>query len=118
MKNQVKVFKALSSEPRLDMLRLLKEHTQCVKGIASRLRMTQPAVSQNLRLLKEAGLVKASKKGNWMHYEIDQGALERHGKAMAELFGVWFKPQKAIEGTRNCPQDVLKECQKEKNGDS
>lgn len=118
MKDQVKVFKALSSGPRLDMLRLLKEHPQCVNAIASRLRMTQPAVSQNLRLLKEAGLVKATKKGNWMHYEIDQRALDRHGKAMAELFGVWFKPQKAIEGTRNCPPEVLKECQNGKKDDS
>jgi DNA-binding transcriptional ArsR family regulator len=110
MQDQVKVFKALSSESRLRILRLLKEHPQCVNAIATRLDMTQPAVSQHLRLLREAGLARAEKRGNWMHYRIDHEALERHGKVMAEILGGWIKPKKAVDGTLNCPPEVLKEC--------
>jgi DNA-binding transcriptional ArsR family regulator len=110
MQDQVRVFKALSSESRLKILRLLKEHPQCVNAIATRLDMTQPAVSQHLRLLREAGLARAEKRGNWMHYAIDHEALELHGKVMAEILGGWIKPKKAVDGTLNCPPEALKEC--------
>lgn len=111
MEDQVKVFKALSSNSRLEILLLLKEHPQCVKAITDRLAMTQPAVLQHLRVLKEAGLVTAEKRGLWMHYAIDKQALQNHGKAMAELFGGWTTPQDGVDGTRDCPPGLLEECQ-------
>ena len=111
MEDQVKVFKALSSGSRLEILLLLKEQPQCVKAITSRLAMTQPAVSQHLRVLKEAGLVTAEKRGLWMHYAVDNEALRSHGKVMAELFGGWAAPLEVVDGTRGCPPRLLKECQ-------
>jgi len=110
MQDQVKVFKALSSEPRLKVVRLLKEHPQCVNAIAQRLGMTQSAASQHLRILKEAGLVKGQKRGNWMHYEMSSENLERCGRAIADVFGVGIKPQKTSRGSVNCPPSLLKEC--------
>ncbi len=110
MQDHIKVFKALSSESRLKVIRLLKEHPQCVNAVAKRLGMTQSAVSQHLRILKEAGLVRGKKRGNWMHYEISSENLERYGRAMAEVFGVWVKPKKAADGSLNCPPVLLKEC--------
>lgn len=108
---QVKIFKALASESRLKIMRLLREHPQCVNAIADRLGMTQPAVSQHLSLLKEAGLVKAEKRGIWMHYAIDPETMERHGRAMAEILGGWIKLPRAVDGRQGCPSRLLKECQ-------
>jgi ArsR family transcriptional regulator len=110
MQDNVKVFKALSSEPRLKIVRLLKEHPQCVNAVAKRLGMTQSAVSQHLRILKEAGLVRGLKRGNWMHYEMPLESLEKCGRALAEVFGVGIKPQKTSEGSLNCPPSLLKDC--------
>jgi DNA-binding transcriptional ArsR family regulator len=110
MQEQVRFFGALSSEPRIRMLMLLKEHPQCVKALAERLQMTQPAVSQHLRVLKDAGVVKANKKGNWMHYEIDAIALASMGKSLAEVFGGWISPPPAGKGDANCPPKLVKEC--------
>ena len=110
MREQVRFFKALSSESRLKVLLLLKEHPQCVNAIASRLKMTQPAVSQHLRALKEAGLVQAEKRGTSMHYAMSSSGLERHGKAMAAIFGGWVRLQEPGKGTANCPPELLKEC--------
>jgi len=84
----VKVLKALSSEPRLKMLRLLKGRSLCVKAITGRLGLTQSAASQHLRVLKEAGLVKDEKRGYWVHYSADKDALMRHGAAVGRLFEV------------------------------
>ena len=114
MEKQVRFFSALSSENRINILLLLKEHPQCVNAVAQRLKLTQPAASQHLRVLKEAGLVKAKKKGYWMHYELDVTAVEACGKGLEKLFGGWIKPTVGMKGTANCPHDLLKECQPRK----
>jgi len=111
MREQVRLFKALASESRLRVLLLLMEHPQCVHVIASRLKMTQPAVSQHLRALKEAGLVKSEKRGTFMHYAMNSRGMEGYRKAMEGIFGGWVKLQQPGKGTANCPPDLLKACQ-------
>ena len=86
MPELTKVLKALSSEPRLKILQLLKKRALCVKAITGRLEVTQSAVSQHLRILKEAGLVRAEKRGYWMHYSVDRRALAKHGASVGRLF--------------------------------
>lgn len=110
MRDQVKLFKALSSAPRLDIVRLLKEHPQCVNAMAKRLGLSQSAASQHLRILRDAGLVKAKKRGNWMHYEMPAQALVQCGQILAGIFGVGVKPVKTGRGDRHCPPALLKEC--------
>jgi DNA-binding transcriptional ArsR family regulator len=88
MTDLVRTMKALSSEPRLRILKLLGERSLCVNAIAARLGMTQPAVSQHLRVLREGGLVKVERRGYWMHYAADRGALRRRGAMVARLFEV------------------------------
>ena len=88
MADLVKALKALSSEPRLKMLRLLKGRALCVNAITARLRMTQSAVSQHLRVLREAGLVRPEKRGYWMHYSVDRKALEKWRAAVDRLLAV------------------------------
>jgi DNA-binding transcriptional ArsR family regulator len=70
------VCQALSVEARVKILQLLKKQRLCVNALTCRLGMTQSAVSQHLRVLKSAGLVKAEKRGYWMHYSINTKALE------------------------------------------
>jgi DNA-binding transcriptional ArsR family regulator len=111
-REQAKIFKALASEPRLKILRLLREHPQCVNAITARLKMTQPTVSLHLRLLKEAGLVKAEKRGIWMHYALDPAAAGRQGISLAGIFEGQTGTAQPVKGTLNCPPPLLKECQK------
>jgi ArsR family transcriptional regulator, arsenate/arsenite/antimonite-responsive transcriptional repressor len=111
MESQARMFGALASEHRIGILQLLKEHPQCVNAIVKRLGLTQPAVSQHLRVLKEAGLVKARKTGSWMHYELDAAAIESCGRGLERLFGGWVKPSAGAKGTANCPPILLQECQ-------
>lgn len=116
MSDEARIFKALSSEPRLEIVRMLKEHPQCVNAIARRLGMTQSAASQHLRVLREAGLAKGLKRGNWMHYELPSSSLERCGRVLAEVFGVAIKAAETGRGHRGCPPASLKECGAIKRG--
>jgi ArsR family transcriptional regulator len=116
IREQVGIFKALAAESRLKIMHLLREHAQCVNVIADRLGMSQPAVSQHLRWLREAGLIKAEKRGIWIHYAIDPETMERHGRVMARIFGGWVKLPEAVDGKRGCPSGLLKDCQAKKTG--
>jgi DNA-binding transcriptional ArsR family regulator len=109
MEKEVRFFSALSSEPRIRLLLLLKEHPQCVNGLVQRLKMTQSAVSQHLRVLKAASLVKAKKNGYWVHYELNRKELEARGRNMGKLFGGWVNPTTG-SGIDNCPPELLREC--------
>ena len=65
------IFKALSDETRLRVIKLLENGELCVCDIFTALGMSQPKVSFHLNVLKEAGLLKDRKQGRWTHYRLD-----------------------------------------------
>ncbi|MCX6377407.1 MAG: metalloregulator ArsR/SmtB family transcription factor [Armatimonadetes bacterium] len=70
------VFKALSDPTRIKIVEMLAENGElCVCRIYERLEMTQPAVSHHLAVLKHAGLVRARRDGQWIHYSLNREAL-------------------------------------------
>jgi ArsR family transcriptional regulator len=71
MKELATIFKALSDETRLRILKLLEKGELCVCDIVSALDQVQPKVSFHLSALKDAGLVKDRKEGKWIHYRFD-----------------------------------------------
>ena len=77
MRPFIKVLKALSDETRFRLLDLLLARNLCGKALARRLGVSEAAVSQHLKILKGAGLVKGEKRGYWMHYSVQRGVLEQ-----------------------------------------
>src|SRR5512135_494612 len=71
------IFKALSDETRLRIIKLLERGELCVCDITAALDMVQPKVSFHLSALKEAGLIKDRKQGKWIHYSLDDKDLFR-----------------------------------------
>ncbi|MFN3395677.1 MAG: ArsR/SmtB family transcription factor [Thermodesulfovibrionales bacterium] len=75
MDDMLIIFKALSDETRLRILKLLEHGELCVCDIVAALNMMQPKVSFHLGVLKEAGLIKDRKQGKWIHYRIDDSDI-------------------------------------------
>jgi ArsR family transcriptional regulator, arsenate/arsenite/antimonite-responsive transcriptional repressor len=71
------LFKALSDETRLRILKLLEGGELCVCHVVAAFDMSQSKVSFHLGVLKAAGLLKDRKEGKWMHYKIDDSDLFR-----------------------------------------
>jgi ArsR family transcriptional regulator len=71
------IFKALSEETRLRIIKLLERGELCVCDITAALDMVQPKVSFHLSALKEAGLIKDRKQGKWIHYSLNEKDLFR-----------------------------------------
>lgn len=65
-----KQLKALADSNRLKVLSCLKSGEVCVCDFVDVLGISQPAVSQHLRKLKEAGIVTERKRGTWKHYRL------------------------------------------------
>jgi ArsR family transcriptional regulator len=77
MNDILNIFKALSDETRLRILKLLEKGELCVCDIVASLDMIQPKVSFHLGVLKDAGLIKDRKQGKWIHYSIDDSDMFR-----------------------------------------
>lgn len=73
-------FKALGDETRLQIFRLIaaQEAPLCACDIVDRFDVSQPTISHHLRVLRQAGLITATKRGVWMYYVVNErgtGAL-------------------------------------------
>jgi DNA-binding transcriptional ArsR family regulator len=79
------IFRALSVETRLRIVLLLKERPLCVNALAARLGVTPAAVSQHLRVLASAGLVRGKRQGYYVHYEILRATVRRWRKLIDGL---------------------------------
>jgi len=75
VKGLLSVFKALSDETRLRIVKLLENGELCVCHIVAAIDMSQPKISFHLKILKEAGLVKDRREGKWMHYRLNESDL-------------------------------------------
>jgi ArsR family transcriptional regulator len=76
MQEFLQIIRALSDETRLGLFHLLLTHDLCGKALAQRLDISEAAVSQHLRTLQKAGLVKGEKRGYWVHYSVDKQGLQ------------------------------------------
>ena len=75
------MFKAVSDPTRLRIVEILCHQREpealCVNALAGLLGVTQSAVSQHLRILKNVGLVKGERQGYHVHYAVDFDAIKR-----------------------------------------
>jgi DNA-binding transcriptional ArsR family regulator len=70
-KELVKFFEVFSDETRLKILWILiEEGPVCVTRISELLSMSQPAVSWQLRILRNANLVETKREGKFIRYSI------------------------------------------------
>ena len=70
-----RIFKVLSVETRVRLIELLKSRSLCVNALAKALSISPAAVSQHLRILRDADVVIAEKRGYFVHYRVNEKTL-------------------------------------------
>jgi DNA-binding transcriptional ArsR family regulator len=70
--DMVKIVVSMNAD---GIVELLKGRALCVNALTARLGLTQGAVSQHLRVLRDAGIVVREKRGYYVHYMIDDAKL-------------------------------------------
>ncbi len=84
--NQItKILKALGDETRYQIIKLLGGGDFCVGALAQIMNTSRPAVSQHLKILREAGLVRGEKRGYWTHYIVDKEVLCKAAREIEHL---------------------------------
>ena len=76
------IFKALSVETRLRVIKLLEDRELCVCELMQVLDMSQPRISRHLSVLKNAGLVDDRRAGKWVHYSLSKKVNNREVKTV------------------------------------
>ena len=70
-------FKALADPTRVAIVnRLACGEDCCVCDLTEAFELTQPTVSHHLRVLRDAGLVEAERRGTWAYYRLVPEAIE------------------------------------------
>ncbi|CAM3598867.1 ArsR/SmtB family transcription factor [Marinicrinis lubricantis] len=64
------ILKLLGDKNRLTIMKLLQEREMCVCEFVEILQTSQPNISQHMRKLKSGGLVKETKRGQWVYYSL------------------------------------------------
>ena len=72
MQRASQLLKLLGDQTRLTMMKLLQSHECCVCEFVAIFNMSQPAISQHLRKLRDIELVKEERKGQWIFFSINE----------------------------------------------
>lgn len=75
MEKIVPMLKALGDDTRWKIIQLLLQNTYCVRALAKRLGLTEAAISQHLKVLREAGFLEGERCGYFMHYRVQREQL-------------------------------------------
>jgi DNA-binding transcriptional ArsR family regulator len=82
----VEVFDAIAQPTRREILRLLADRELSAGTVASRFAVTQPAISQHLKVLREAGLVRERRDGTRRLYTARPEGLTDLQSFLATFF--------------------------------
>ena len=73
LEEATRLLKALADETRLAIIQQLREQGEvCACDFQACCDLAQPTVSHHLKVLREAGLVHAEKRGLWVHYTLNE----------------------------------------------
>ncbi len=82
------IMKALGHPARIAIIDYLLRVDTCICGdIVNELPLAQPTVSQHLKELKNAGLIKGNIEGNAICYCIDEETFNKFQSFLSEVFG-------------------------------
>lgn len=78
-------FHALSDPLRLNVIDSLRTHEMCVCDLCEQMHVSQSKLSFHLRVLKEAGLVRARPQGRWTYYSLNLPQFVQLEQYLAEF---------------------------------
>lgn len=101
------MFRALSVDTRIRIIEILKTKGPLgAKGIGALLDITPAAVSQHLKVLRQAGLVSSERKGYFIPYSIDSFGLRKCGHQIVAVCGCEMNGRGRLARGRSCGSDL------------
>lgn len=92
--HEATLFSALGDPTRRQILRLLRDGSKDAGEIAASFALSKPTLSHHFAVLRDAGLIRAERRGTHVVYTLQSNALEDLTAAALELFGAARKPRR------------------------
>lgn len=111
MNDDVEIVRVITEPTRYAIMCLLLKHNYCVRALARKLGISEPAVSQHMNVFKRYGIVTGHKLGYQVHYRIDR---ERITAALASVTGTLSTCDSDEKLSRFCTCEFSEECSRKK----
>lgn len=96
MKQFIKVMRALSDPNRVKIAKLLQHKMMCVCELQGALGISQPTVSNHLKVLEESGIVDSKKDGLWVNYYLSDGSDSPYAATLLGNLRHWLNDEPEI----------------------
>jgi DNA-binding transcriptional ArsR family regulator len=83
------IFRALADPTRRTIFEKLAHGRQNASALREGMTISQPAMSQHLAALRDAGLVREERQGRFVHYEVDPDGLAAIAQWLARYRAYW-----------------------------
>ena len=100
----LEILSPLADQNRYKIVRELLVRDYCVGGLALKLEITEAAVSQHLKILKNAGIITGEKRGYFRHYRVNQELLKQAANDLLEM------SETNRASSANCPPASKEDC--------
>src|SRR3954449_6967987 len=92
-----RIFQALADPSRRAIFERLTRGEAAVKDLTARFDISQPAVSQHLAALRDAGLVRARREGRLVYYEVEPRGLRPLVDWISQYQAFWKERLERLE---------------------
>jgi len=97
-----RILKVLAVATRVRIVQFLKSRALFVNALAARLDVTQGAVSQHLRVMRDAGLVIDEKRGYFVHYRLNEKTPTAWREEIDKLLDLTYGANTDAKGAVKC----------------
>lgn len=108
MNETIDIARALSDPNRVRALMLLTDGPLCVCQIIEMLGLAASTTSKHMSILKQAGLVEASKDGRWMYYSLPSKNIPKQAKKALQWVVSGLENDSQIRRDKTKLQKLLK----------
>ncbi len=98
------ILSPLADQTRYTIVRELLARDYCVGGLARKLKITEAAVSQHLKILRNAGIITGEKRGYFRHYRVNQNILKQVATDLMEMSEI------SRTSSAECPPGAKEDC--------
>ena len=89
----------------MKIIKLLQYRRLCVCELQAALGLAQSTVSKHLKILEEAGLIRFTKDGTWVNYELELDSDNVYARAMLKELETWLENEaEVIELKKRLPE--------------
>ena len=96
IKENTKLFKALSDPNRLRILKMLQTKSLCVCEITDILKLATSTVSKHLSILRDVGFILEEKEGKWVNYMINPRPSDNRISSVLSTLDFWISDDNVV----------------------